>query len=181
MIRALRTVRRFTVWLVVGLAATAVAYVALGYVLGWRALTVMSGSMEPAIGVGDVVVARQIPAREAAAGQVITFVDPSGQRKLITHRIKSVSIVRGEARFVTQGDANTGVERWKVPADGRVGLVERRIPLVGYVAVHARTRAGMLALLVPVLVIAALELLALWRPRKPSLPEPPPTPAEGHP
>jgi signal peptidase I len=176
------SIRSFALWLVFGVAAASLAYVAAGYLFGWRALTVMSGSMEPAIGVGDVVIASQIPAREAGAGQVLTFSDPSGRTKLITHRVKSVSVVRGNARFVTQGDANTGVERWTIPADGTVGLVERRIPKVGYVAVWARSRPGMLALLVPLLVIAALELVSLWRPRKePVAPESPPTPAEGHP
>jgi signal peptidase len=174
--------RTFALWLVLGVAAASLAYVATGYLFGWRALTVMSGSMEPAIGVGDVVVARQIPAGDAQAGQVVTFSDPSGRKKLITHRVKSVSTVRGTARFVTQGDANTGVERWTVPADGTVGLVERRIPKVGYVAVWARSRPGAMALLLPLLVIAALELISLWRPKKkPALPDPPPTPAEGHP
>jgi signal peptidase len=164
-----------------GFSLGVVAAVALPFAIGQRPYTVLSGSMEPAIGVGDVVVARQIQAGDAQAGQVVTFSDPSGRKKLITHRVKSVSTVRGTARFVTQGDANTGVERWAAPADGTVGLVERRIPKVGYVAAYARTRGGMLALLVPILAIAALELFALWRPKKPALPDPPPTPVEGHP
>jgi len=72
---------------------------------------------------------------------VITFADPSGAKKLITHRVKSVSLVGRQARFVTQGDANTGTESWTIAADGKVGMVEHRIPKVGYVTVYARTRA----------------------------------------
>ena len=115
-------------------------------------------------------------------GQVITFADPSRAKKLITHRIKSVSLVGGQARFVTQGDANTGTESWTIAANGKVGTVEHRIPKVGYVAVYARTRAGMAVLLLPVIAIASLELLAIWRPpRKKAVPEVPKTPAQGHP
>jgi signal peptidase len=177
--RRLVFARTFALWMVLGTAGASLLYVAMGYPFGWRALTVMSGSMEPAIRTGDVIVARQIPAAEAQPGQVVTFSDPSAQKKLITHRIKSVSVVKGTARFVTQGDANTGVERWTVPADGSVGLVERRIPKIGYVAVWAHTRPGMLALLIPLLAIAVLELISLWRPPKRVLPESPPRPAEG--
>jgi signal peptidase len=178
--RRLSFLRTLALWIVVGTAVSSLAYVATGYLLGWRALTVVSGSMEPALNVGDVVVARQIPAARAQPGQVVTFSDPSRPKKLITHRVRSVSVVDGTARFVTRGDANTGVERWTIPADGTVGLVERRVPKIGYVAGYARTRTGMLALLLPLLAIATLELVALWRPPKPVLAEPPAAPAEGH-
>jgi signal peptidase I len=179
--RRVAFVRTLVLWMMLGVTVASLAYVGAGYLLGWRALTVVSGSMEPALNVGDVVVARQIPAGQAQPGQVVTFSDPSRPKKLITHRVRSVSVVDGTARFVTRGDANTGVERWSIPADGTVGLVERRVPKIGYVAVYARTRSGMLALLIPLLGIAALELVALWRPPKPVLAEqPPPSPAEGH-
>jgi signal peptidase I len=171
--------RTLVLWTLLGVTASSLVYVAAGYLLGWRALTVVSGSMEPALNVGDVVISRQIPAGLAQPGQVVTFSDPSRAKKLITHRVRSVSIVDGMARFVTRGDANTGVERWSIPADGKVGLVERRVPKVGYVAVYARTRIGMLALLVPLLVIAALELVALWRPPTPVVAKEPSSVAEG--
>ena len=180
--RALVVARTFLVWAVAGMAATAVAYSLAGYALGWRGLTIMSGSMEPTMHVGDVVVAGTVPATTVLPGQVITFADPSGAKKLITHRVRSVSFVAGQARFVTQGDANTGTESWTIDAHGKVGVVERRIPKVGYVAVYARTRAGMTALLLPVIAIAILELLAIWRPpRKKAVPEAPTKPAEGRP
>jgi signal peptidase I len=177
--RRLAFVRTFVLWMMLGLTAASLVYMAAGYLLGWRALTVVSGSMEPALNVGDVVVARQIAAGQAQPGQVVTFSDPSRAKKLITHRVRSVSVVDGTASFVTRGDANTGVERWSISADGAVGLVERRIPKIGYIAVYARTRSGMLALLIPLLAIAALELVALWRPPKKVVAEPPPSPAEG--
>jgi signal peptidase len=178
--RRLTLARTFLLWTLVGTTAASLVYVAAGYVFGWRALTVVSGSMEPAVSVGDVVVSRQIPAAEARAGQVITFADPEAERKLLTHRVKTVSVLDGTARFVTQGDANTGVERWSIPAEGTIGVVDHRIPKVGYVAVWARSRPGMLALLIPLVVIAALELVNLWRPPKTVVPDPPPPVAEGH-
>jgi signal peptidase len=170
--------RAFVLCALLGATSVTLGYVAAGYAFGWRALTVMSGSMEPAVGVGDVVIARQVPAGDAQPGQVITFADPDGHRKLITHRVRSVSVVDGMARFVTQGDANTGRERWSIPTGGNVGLVERRLPMVGYVAIWAKTRAGLLVLLIPLLALAALELYALWRPQKKVVPEPGPQAAE---
>lgn len=55
--RAVVVARAFLVWAVAATAATAVAYSLAGYGFGWRGLTVMTGSMEPTIHIGDVVVA----------------------------------------------------------------------------------------------------------------------------
>lgn len=157
--------KTLVLWTVVGTSATSLACVASAYIFGWRALTVMSGSMEPAVATGDVVVSRPMPAAEALAGQVITFSYPEGEGKLLTHRVKTVSVRNGTARFVTQGDANSGVERWSIPADDSIGVVEHQVPKIGYLAVGAGSWPGTLALLIPLIVIAALELLSLWRPR----------------
>jgi hypothetical protein len=52
---------------------------------------------------------------------------------LVTHRVTHV-VRRGDTfSFITRGDANTGVERWSVRADGTVGRFLFRIPKVGYV------------------------------------------------
>lgn len=174
-------VRTFVLWAAATTGIAALLAIAAGYGLGWRALTVMSGSMEPTVSTGDVVIVKQIQADDAQAGQVITFTDPEGRKKLITHRIRTVSLVGGRARFVTQGDSNTGVERWTVPLDGTIGLVESRIPKVGYIAAESRTRKGMSLLLIPILALAGLELFALWRPSPKLVPELPPAPVEGHP
>ncbi|MCP3422242.1 signal peptidase I [Nocardioides pinisoli] len=57
--------------------------------LGWGSFVIKSGSMEPAIDVGDVVVARPFAVGEkVAVGRVYVFDDPSTSKQhLLTHRI----------------------------------------------------------------------------------------------
>jgi signal peptidase I len=107
--------------------------VVLAYVVGYRALIVRSGSMSPSIGTADVIVTRVVHPGAVKIGDVVTFRDPSRSEELVTHRVTEM-VRRGNTfSFVTRGDANTGVERWSVAADGTVGRYLFRIPKVGYV------------------------------------------------
>ncbi|HEX6207793.1 MAG TPA: signal peptidase I [Actinomycetota bacterium] len=101
-------------------------------VAGFRFLVVRSGSMEPAIGTGDVVVVETVRPGEAAPGLVVTFRDATRAGSLVTHRVVSVERHGGRYDFVTRGDANTGEERWSVRAEGAIGVVRSVIPMVGY-------------------------------------------------
>jgi signal peptidase len=165
-----RVTRRFVTlatWAVVACAAAVMLAVGLPYAFGFKSFTVMSGSMEPAIGTGAVVVERPIAPREARVGDVVTFKDPEGSGRLITHRVASVRLRGGTARFVTKGDANNTPERWSVPADGSIGRVAYDVPKVGYVMAYAGGRHGRILLFaLPVLLLAGYELVRIWRPER---------------
>jgi signal peptidase len=128
--------------------------------------TDLSGSMEPAISPGDVVINEQIAPTEARVGDVVTFRDPEDQGKLLTHRVVGVRRAGSHLWFVTKGDANNTRERWRVPAGGEIGRVIYTVPWVGHVAVLTRTPLGWVLLVgVPLLLLAAEELVRIWRPR----------------
>lgn len=149
-----------------GVAAGVVLLAVAGLLAGFRGFTVRSGSMAPAINVGDVVVERGVPARTLGVGQVITFRDPDGGARLITHRVAGVATRDGLVQVVTRGDANTGVERWSIPADGRVGLVRARIPAAGGALAWTRTPGGrLLTVALPLAALAVWALAGIWRPR----------------
>jgi hypothetical protein len=64
---------------------------------------------------------------------------------------------------VTKGDANNSVERWTVPATGRIGRVQLRIPKIGYPLVYAHSRLGLIGLVAaPALLLCLLELRRIW-------------------
>jgi signal peptidase len=124
----------------------------------------MSGSMEPNVSTGDLVVTLPISPGEAKSGDIVTFTDPEGTGKLITHRVASVRPDGDQYRFVTKGDANSNVERWGIPADGRVGHVVMKMPKLGYVMALSRQPGARVALIVlPALLLAGFALAAIWR------------------
>jgi signal peptidase len=137
---------------------------------GDRTFVVRSGSMTPAIRTGDVVAVRGVPATSVRVGDIVTF-DNHG--RFTSHRVRSVQPVGAALAFVTQGDANTGQEHWQVAANGTVGRVVDRVPMLGFVVVQVRSTVGQLGLIVlPALLLGALVLRRIWsRDTTPEVPD----------
>ena len=163
-LRVPRLVTELVVYLMLGLIGGLVLAAGAPALFGFRSFTVMSGSMRPVLGVGDVVVTHPVEARDVHVGDVVTFPDPE-RHELVTHRVRALHIAGDRAQVVTRGDANDGYEHWSIAASGRVGRVEYHLPLLGYALVwtHGRT-ARLLLVVVPSLLLAALELIRIWRP-----------------
>lgn len=99
--------------------------------LGWQSFLVTTGSMEPGVSPGDVVVARPMEAGEQVeAGRVFVFTDPaegSGGR-LLVHRVVSRD-ARGD--WVTQGDANASADVAPVPRESFRARARILVPWTG--------------------------------------------------
>ena len=153
--------------LAAGLTLGAILAVVLGAALsplfGIQIRTVLSGSMAPTINTGDALLVERVRAREVRVGDVITFTDPTDRSRLITHRVSTLRFDGKRANVTTKGDANTGVERWGIEADGTVGLVRQRLPRFGYVFAWAQSPLGRVLLVVfPALLWLAFELRRIW-------------------
>lgn len=160
---AARLGRSFGGGLVLGLVAGFVLLVMGPVLMGWRPYTVLTGSMRPVIAPGDVVMARPVNASTIKIGDVVTFNDATRGGAVVTHRVVSLIPAEGRVDVETRGDANTGSERWSVPADGSVGLVVFVIPKVGHVGQALRRPLGILiAVVLPVLAIGALTVRKIW-------------------
>ena len=93
-------------WALATVTVIVVVTLAVAAALGSRSFTVMSGSMEPRDQHGDVIVTSRIAPSQARVGQVVSFRDPSGTKKLITHRVRRIRNDGRSYRFSTKGDAN---------------------------------------------------------------------------
>ncbi len=119
---------------------------------------ILSGSMEPAISTGDVVIVDG--SRSVGVGDVITFEDDANIPT--THRV--VAIANGA--YVTQGDANEEPDDQPVDPDRVLGEVTVTIPYIGYIIVWANSPLGYVALIgVPLTLLLGTELRA-WRRRR---------------
>jgi signal peptidase I len=164
----LRLVRVGAVSVAIGIAIGSFGVVVAPSLFGGRSLTVMSGSMEPALGVGDVVISSRVSPAEVRVGDIVTFNDPEGTGKLITHRVRQLRIVDGTAKVVTKGDNTNAVERWDMPATGSLGRVEYHVPLLGFLVFWLHGPFASVALiLIPAVLLAGFELWRIWRPERP--------------
>ena len=99
---------------------------------GHRQLIVRSGSMQPALNTGDVIVTDLVPPGAVHTGDIVTFADPGRNDLLITHRVVEVTHEDSTYSFVTRGDANTGTEHWAIAEQGQVGRFQLRVPKLGF-------------------------------------------------
>jgi signal peptidase len=151
-------------WTVGGLVLCLLLAGAAPLALGDHSYVVRSGSMTPTIETGDVVVVQPIDPLSARVGQIVSFKDPDGSGRLLSHRVRAVHRDGARVSFVTQGDANTGQEKWNVPVDGRIGRVLYRIPKIGYALVWTQIPAGQIGLVaVPALLLIGFALARIWR------------------
>ena len=152
------------------LVALALALVAL-HASHWRSLVVLTGSMEPTLSPGDLVVVSPERATSIRPGDVITFARPQHRGETLTHRVvqvRSASVaLPGRLAVVTRGDANRTTERWTIPRDGTVGRLRAHVPGLGMLVrpVNGGVSRGIATAAISVL-LAAVALWAIWRPAR---------------
>jgi signal peptidase I len=129
---------------------------------GWRTEAVISGSMEPAISTGSVVIIRPVIPDTIRKGDVIMYYSPD-KTSLTTH---SVFYVASEPslQFITKGDANNSPDVIPITPGQIIGIVALTIPYLGLVAQFIKTPFGFtLFLLIPAVILIGHEMLELWR------------------
>lgn len=97
-------------------------------VFGFSVLQVSTGSMEPEIETGSVIVVKKTDVKKLKVGDVISFysTDKNIDGKVNTHRIDKIDYSIGANRdpiFTTKGDANAFVDREKVYSETVIGKV----------------------------------------------------------
>lgn len=108
---------------------------------GYELKVVISGSMEPTIPTGSVVVI--YPQENYEKGDIITF---SSEDQFITHRIAEVSKKENQTSFLTAGDANDAVDSSKLKKEKVLGEAVLIIPFLGYLMEFIQTDLGLVTL-----------------------------------
>src|SRR3989338_2546120 len=81
---------------------------------GFSSYVVLSGSMQPAIYPGDVIVVKKTNSQLLNKGDVVLFEDPKVAGKKITHRIVENKEKDGVKTYYTKGDANQDKDDWNI-------------------------------------------------------------------
>ena len=99
--------------------------------LGFQCFNVVSPSMEPEYGVGDLIYVKQVNPEYIKEGDVITFL--VNEDLLVgTHRV--VRVDRENKHFYTKGDANQVEDGEPVHYNNVIGVPQFSIPKLGYVS-----------------------------------------------
>lgn len=124
---------------------------------GYKIFTVLSNSMNPDFGTGDLIVVKSKSASEVHPNDVITFKTDHG--KSITHRVVDIKHRNESTFFVTKGDNNNVRDSNLVPAESLVGKKVFVIAYGGFIAKFIKSPAGfMLCIVLPLIIYAGLEI-----------------------
>lgn len=125
---------------------------------GVKTFVVQSGSMEPSIKTGSVIVVKQ--AESYMVGEVITFGPRSKTKPPTTHRIIEI---KEDGSYVTKGDANDDEDLRTVSRYEVIGKVVASIPWVGYAVAAAQKPWGFVVIVViPAAIIIWEEVGKIW-------------------
>ena len=108
--------------------------------LGYQCYNVISPSMEPEYGVGDLLYVKKVDPNTIKEGDVITFI-VNEDLVVGTHRV--VRVDAENQRFYTKGDANEIEDQNPVHFNNVIGVPQFCIPKLGYVSDFVQNPPGM--------------------------------------
>ena len=121
-----------TGWIITTIIAVLIIWFAVG-LFPVHPTLVGSGSMRPAMDVGDVVIVAQAPTDVIKQGDIIQFRKP--EQVTMMHRVVEVQETEGAKFFITKGDANDEPDTDPVIPENVVGKVVFTIRKIGWVAI----------------------------------------------
>jgi len=135
---------------------------------GYESFVVYSGSMAPAIQVGDLAVVAPVKPDRLMVGDIITYRTAQRPDVVVTHRLVDVGLgEEGRLSFQTKGDANNVVDQVAVDQGAVLGRVAYAIPKIGYLVEFSKRPEGKILLIgFPGLLLALDALLGTRKRRK---------------
>lgn len=149
--------------LIAGIAAVAVLLVVSIFPItgNYQVKVVLSGSMEPAIKTGSIVVIK--PKDSYRVDDIITFGKDTKIEVPTTHRIISDRVENGMFVYTTKGDANEDTDFREVRESDVNGRVLFSVPYIGYLLDFARKPVGfVLLIIIPASVVVIDEAKSIW-------------------
>lgn len=108
--------------------------------IGFRCFNIISPSMEPNYGVGDLIYVKEVDPSTIKVGDVITFL-VNEDLVVGTHRV--VAVDAEKQQFTTKGDANSIEDQEPVHFNNVIGVPKFSIPYLGYVSDYVQNPPGM--------------------------------------
>lgn len=131
-------------------------------VLGFKTMSVLTGSMRPVLYPGDMIIVKETNPESIKENDIITY--RKGLSTLVTHRVVEVVNRDGMLMFRTKGDANNTEDDSLVPSDNVIGSMVFKIPYGGYVSKFVRSPVGFaFFVIIPLILLIGGEIRAISR------------------
>jgi signal peptidase len=131
--------------------------------LGWYVDAVVSGSMEPALKIGSMVVTQPVAPEDIEEGDIITFRPTTSATDTVTHRVIKIR-QQSPLLFSTKGDANPVHDPFLITGRDIIGKVRLHLPYAGYVTEFLKTIPGfVISIIIPGCIVIIVYICAVWK------------------
>ena len=110
-------------------------------IMGIKPFIVLTGSMEPIIKVGDLVIVEEIDENELKIDDIIAF-RYTKEDVVLIHRIVGIEEYEGKTLFTTKGDNNQTEDKLNIEDKNIEGIYSFRLSKIGAIAMFIRTPQG---------------------------------------
>lgn len=116
-------------------------------IFGVRTYIVSSGSMEPFLKVGDIILVDKVDSADSInVDDIITFTHGTGTD--ITHRVVEIKEINNIKHFVTKGDNNNSIDEKEVKFENIRGRYKNKINGIGKIILDIKTSFGAISFVV---------------------------------
>lgn len=142
--------------------------------IGYKTYNILSGSMEPTLNKGDLIIVVKHDFDDLNEGDIVTFVDPN--QNVVTHRFvryeeKTLSDGKKVVIFRTQPERNSDgttdnikIDPWQISEDNFIGKYKFKIVKVGGFVMFLQSWVGIAIFFVTVvLIIVIVEIIKAIR------------------
>lgn len=112
---------------------------------GIKTYVIISGSMQPELNIGDIVIVKSIKAEELKVGDVISFRD---KQNVITHRINKIQNQKDEIEYKTKGDSNNTEDKIVVEFNMIEGKVVGKVPCIGNLVLMLQRKTAIIMIII---------------------------------
>jgi signal peptidase len=124
---------------------------------GCRILIVKSGSMEPTIKTGSLILIQKQSSYHVK--DIVTYGSAVRKDTLITHRIVSQDLKSSKLLFTLKGDANKAPDLNGVPPSAILGKMLFAVPYLGYLIAFVKTPLGVsIFIIIPTTILVWEEV-----------------------
>lgn len=124
---------------------------------GYKNMIVLSGSMEPTLNVGDIVIVKET--NDIKEQDIISF---KVQNSIVTHRVVEIKKENEKNFYITKGDANSAVDLELIELKDIEGKYIFKIPLLGNIIMLLQKPIAV-GILILILIVS---LILSFKPKK---------------
>lgn len=162
----MKAIKKIAEWfgiVIIAISILLVGFVLLGPRFGWETHPILSGSMEPALKIGGIIVTRPEKIQNIEVNDIITFEVRAGHK--VTHRVVAIEMIEGKPWFQTKGDVNQEPDPNLVSSEEEVmRKVVFHLPYLGFAAVFMQKRLAFIFLIgIPALILIGIFSRDIWK------------------